>query len=148
MKKVKKINHNNIKNIVKEHFLNDNYLLPESKIDGIIKEYLSERDDFLDDESSLEDKTNFSKKTYEALIDMLDGLNEMVGDLEVIKEKEGNVLVYQDEYADEILGDVVRDLETIVDRINDLTELFKVEKRWKETGENSYSSDDDDLNYE
>lgn len=123
MKKVKKINHNNIKNIVKEHFLNDNYLLPESKIDSIIKEYLSERDDFLDDESALEDKVDFSKKTSNALIDMLDGLNEMVGDLEVIKEKEGNVLVYQDEYSDEILEVVIQDLERVVDRINDLTEL-------------------------
>lgn len=132
MKKVKKINHSNIKNIVKEHFLNDNYLLPESKIDSIIKEYLSERDDFLDDESALEDKMDFSKKTSNALRDMLDGLNEMVGDLEVIKEKEGNVLVYQDEYADEILEGVIQDLESIVDRINDLTEL----------------GDDEDLNYE
>jgi len=133
MKKVKKINHNNIKNIVKEHFLSDNNLLPESKIDSIIKEYLSERDDFLDDESALEDKMDFSKKTSNALRDMVDGINEMVGDLEVIKEKEGNVLVYQDEYADEILEDVVRDLETIVDRINDLTEI---------------GDDDIDLNYE
>lgn len=123
MKKVKKINQKNIKNIVKEHFLTDNYLLPESKIDSIIKEYLSERDDFLDDENALEDKMDFSKKTSDALSDMLDGLNEMVGDLEVIKEKEGNVLVYQDEYADEILEDVIQDLEKIVDRINDLTEL-------------------------
>jgi hypothetical protein len=123
MKKVKKINQKNIKNIVKEHFLTDNYLLPESKIDSIIKEYLSERDDFLDDENALEDKIDFSKKTSDALSDMLDGLNEMVGDLEVIKEKEGNVLVYQDEYADEILEDVIQDLEKIVDRINDLTEL-------------------------
>ena len=133
MKKVKKINHNNIKNIVKEHFLSDNNLLPESKIDSIIKEYLSERDDFLDDESALEDKMDFSEKTSNALRDMVDGINEMVGDLEVIKEKEGNVLVYQDEYADEILEDVVRDLETIVDRINDLTEI---------------GDDDIDLNYE
>lgn len=123
MKKVKKINHNNIKNIVKEHFLNDNYLLPESKIDSIIKEYLSERDDFLDDESALEDKVDFSEKTSNALRDMLDGLNEMVGDLEVIKEKEGNVLVYQDEYSDEILEGVIQDLERVVDSINDLTEL-------------------------
>jgi hypothetical protein len=137
MKKVKKINHNNIKNIVKEHFLNDNYLLPESKIDSIIKEYLSERDDFLDDESALEDKMDFSKKTSNALSDMLDGLNEMVGDLEVIKEKEGNVLVYQDEYADEILEDVIQDLERIVDRINGLTELGDDE-----------GLNDEDLNYE
>ena len=123
MKKVKKINHSNIKNIVKEHFLNEKYLLPESRIDSIINEYLSERDEYLDDENSLEDKTNFSSKTSNALGDMVEGINEMLGDLEVIKEKEGNVLVYQNEYSDEYLEDVIEDLVDIVDRISVLTEL-------------------------
>lgn len=122
MKKIKKISSNNIKNIVKEHFLEDS-LLPEHKIDSIIKEYLSEREDFLDNEEPIEDEYEFSSKTSEALLDMVDGLNEMVGDLEVIKEKEGNVLVYQDEYADEILEDIIQDLERVVGRISDLTEL-------------------------
>tara|TARA_R110000772_G_scaffold211122_1_gene321779 strand:- start:1141 stop:1554 length:414 start_codon:yes stop_codon:yes gene_type:complete len=132
MKKVKKINHSNIKNIVKEHFLNEKYLLPESRIDSIINEYLSERDEYLDDENSLEDKTNFSSKTSNALGDMVEGINEMLGDLEVIKEKEGNVLVYQNEYSDEYLEDVIEDLEDVVDRISALTEL----------------SDDEDLDYD
>ena len=132
MKRVKKINHNNIKNIVKEHFLSDNNLLPESRIDNIIKEYLSERDEYLDDENSLEDKTNFSSKTSNALGDMVEGINEMLGDLVVIKEKEGNVLVYPNEYSDEYLEDIIQDLERIVDRINNLTEL----------------GDNDDLDYE
>jgi len=123
MKKVKKISHTNIKNIVKSHFVNENNVLPESKIDSIIKEYLSERDDFLDDENALNDKTSFSTKTSNALGDMVEGINEMLGDLEVIKEKEGNVLVYQNEYSDEYLEDVIQDLEKIVDRIKDLTEL-------------------------
>lgn len=122
MKKIKKISSNNIKNIVKEHFLEDS-LLPEHKIDSIIKEYLSEREDFLDNEEPIEDEYEFSSKTSEALLDMVDGLNEMVGDLEVIKEKEGNVLVYQDEYTDEILEDIIQDLERVVGRISDLTEL-------------------------
>ena len=130
MKKVKKINHSNIKNIVKEHFLNEKYLLPESRIDSIINEYLSERDEYLDDENSLEDKTNFSSKTSNALGDMVEGINEMLGDLEVIKEKEGKV--YQNEYSDEYLEDVIEDLEDVVDRISALTEL----------------SDDEDLDYD
>ena len=95
MKKIKKISSNNIKNIVKEHFLEDS-LLPEHKIDTIIKEYLSERDDFLDNEESLQDEFEFSPKTSEALLDMVDGLSEMVDDLDIIKEKEGNVLVLDD----------------------------------------------------
>ena len=104
--------------------------MPESKIDNIIKEYLSERDEYLDD--PLEDKLDFSKKTSNALGDMVEGINEMLGDLEVIKEKEGNVLVYQNEYSDEYLEDVIEDLEGVVDRISALTEL----------------SDDEDLDYD
>jgi hypothetical protein len=127
MKKIKKISSNNIKNIVKEHFLEDS-LLPEHKIDTIIKEYLREREDFIGDDSPIKDEYEFSPKTSEALFDMVDGLNEMVGDLEVIKEKEGNVLVYhnsatREEYADEILEDIIQDLERVVDRISDLTEI-------------------------
>jgi len=39
MKRIKKISSKNIRNIVKEHFLDDS-TLPEHKIDSIIKEYL------------------------------------------------------------------------------------------------------------
>ena len=43
---------------------------------------------------------------------MTDGLSEMIDDLEVISEKEGNVLVNgSEEYADYILGEVLVDLE-------------------------------------
>mgnify|MGYP006908577276 FL=1 len=109
MKKIKKISSNNIKNIVKEHFLEDS-LLPEHKIDSIIKEYLLEREDFLDDEEPFKDK--LSPKSSEALLDMTDGLSEMIDDLEVISEKEGNVLVNgSEEYTDDILGEVLVDLE-------------------------------------
>lgn len=109
MKKIKKISSNSIKNIVKEHFLEES-LLPEHKIDSIIKEYLSEREDFLDDEEPFKDK--LSPKSSEALLDMTDGLSEMIDDLDVISEKEGNVLVSgSEEYTDDILGEVLVDLE-------------------------------------
>jgi|TARA_R110000823_G_scaffold211661_1_gene341911 hypothetical protein len=113
---------NKIKKIVKEQILEENFL-PEKKIDGIIKEYLSERNDFLDNEESLQDEYEFSPKTTEALLDMTDGLSEMIDDLDIIKEKEGNVLIYQNEYSDEYLEDIIQDLERVVGRINGLTEL-------------------------
>ena len=139
MKKVKKITSKGIKKLVKESFLEES-LLPEHKIDSIIKEYLSERDDFLDSEEPIKDEYKFSPKTSEALLDMVDGLSEMIDDLEVIKEKEGNVVIYTGEYADEYLEDVIQELEIVVGRINGLTEL----------GENERSNDDDfdGLNYE
>tara|TARA_R110000803_G_scaffold107830_2_gene175965 strand:- start:514 stop:912 length:399 start_codon:yes stop_codon:yes gene_type:complete len=122
MKKIKKISPNNIKNIVREHFLEDS-LLPEHKIDSIIKEYLSERDNFLDDEEFLDDEYEFSPKTNEALSDMVDGLNEMVEDLDIIKEKEGDVLVLEDTYADEYLGGLIMELKNVIKDIKLLTEL-------------------------
>ena len=122
MKKIKKINSNNIKNIVKEHFLEDS-LLPEHKIDNIIKEYLSERNDFLDNEESLQDEYEFSPKTTEALLDMTDGLSEMIDDLDIIKEKEGNVLVLDDTYADEYLQGLVMELKNVLEDIKLLTKI-------------------------
>jgi len=122
MKRIKKINSKNIKNIVKEHFLDDS-TLPEHKIDSIIKEYLSERDEILDDEYPLADEYEFSPKTSEALSDMADGLSEMLDDLEIIKEKEGNVIVYDDTYADEYLDDIMNKLEDLMHDIMFLTSL-------------------------
>jgi len=122
MKKIKKISPNNIKNIVREHFLEDS-LLPEHKIDSIIKEYLSERDNFLDDEEFLDDEYEFSPKTNEALSDMVDGLNEMVEDLDIIKEKEGDILVLENTYSDEYLGGLIMELKNVIKDIKLLTEL-------------------------
>jgi len=122
MKKIKKISPKNIKNIVREHFLEDS-LLPEHKIDSIIKEYLSERDDFIEDDSPIEDEYEFSPKTTEALSDMVDGLSEMIDDLDIIKEKEGNVLVMQDTYADEYLQGLIMELENVMEDIRTLTEI-------------------------
>lgn len=122
MKKIKKISPKNIKNIVREHFLEDS-LLPEHKIDNIIKEYLSERDDFIEDDSPIEDEYEFSPKTSEALSDMVDGLSEMIDDLDIIKEKEGNVLVMEDTYADEYLQGLIMELKNVMEDIRTLTEI-------------------------
>jgi hypothetical protein len=95
--------------------------LSENRIDGIIKEYLIEREEFLDNE--FEDGLEFSPKTKEALTDMVIGLNEMVADLDIIKEKEGNVLLFTDVYADEYLTDVIKKLNDVIDDINNTTSL-------------------------
>ena len=122
MKKIKKISSNSIKNIVKEHFLEDS-LLPEHKIDNIIKEYLSEREDFLDDEESLSDGYELSPKSREAILDMADGLSEMIDDLDIISEKEGNVLLNGgEEYTDDILEEVLVDLEEALNKLKRLTD--------------------------
>jgi hypothetical protein len=122
MKKINKISSKNLKNIVKNRFLDENSL-PEHKIDSIIREYLNERDDYLDEDDYLGDKYEFSPKSNEALTDMVDGLTEMLDDLEIIKEKEGDVLVLTDVYADEYLNGVIRDLQDVMDDLKYLAEL-------------------------
>lgn len=121
MKNIKKINSKKIRNIVKEHFLDDS-TLPEHKIDNIIREYLFEREDMLGDDI-IEDEYEFSPKTNEALTDMVDGLGEMLDDLEIIKEKEGDVLVFNDVYVDEYLTGIISDLNDLMEDIKFLTEL-------------------------
>lgn len=121
MKNIKKINSKKIRNIVKEHFLDDS-TLPEHKIDNIIREYLFEREDMLGDDI-IEDEYEFSPKTNEALTDMVDGLGEMSDDLEIIKEKEGDVLVFNDVYVDEYLTGIISDLNDLMEDIKFLTEL-------------------------
>jgi hypothetical protein len=118
----KKIKIKNIRNIIKNSFSED-IDLPASKIDSIIKEYLFEREEIMDDESFFGDEYDFSPKTVEALTDMVDGLSEMLGDLDVIKEKEGNVLVLQDVYADEYINNITKTLEDIIDDLKHLSEL-------------------------
>jgi hypothetical protein len=95
--------------------------LSENRIDGIIKEYLIEREEFLDDQ--FEDELEFSPKTKEALTDMVLGLTEMIGDLEIIKEKEGNVLLFTDVYADEHLDGIITKINDVVEEINNVTNL-------------------------
>lgn len=122
MKKIKKISSKNLKNMVKERFLEENSL-PEHKIDSIIKEYLVERDEYLTNDDYFEEKYEFSPKSTQALVDMVDGLGEMLDDLEIIKEKEGDVLVLTDVYADEYLNGVIRDLQDVMDDLKYLAEL-------------------------
>jgi len=119
-KKVK-INSKGISKMLKKHLRDSIGDVPENKIDSILREYLLEREESMD--LPLEDEHEFSAKTIEAIEDMVDGLSEMVSDLEIIGEKEGNVLVdgtdyYADDFIHEIvltLGDVIGWLESLKD---------------------------------
>lgn len=111
MKKV--INTEKLREMVKDRLLGDGGLVPEHRINRIIKEYLSERNEFLDDETPIEDVYEFKPRTQKALEDMSEGLEEMIGDLELIKEKENNVLVDTDVYADGFINDMVSSLEGV-----------------------------------
>jgi hypothetical protein len=123
MRKVKKIGSSGIKNLVKKHFSDNNVFLPEHKIDDIIKEYLFERS--TNDVSDFEEKTSFSPKSVEAIQEIIISLLEIKDDLEIIMEKESDVLVYNDQYADEVLSYHVRDLGDLIDDLEDMIDVTK-----------------------
>lgn len=109
MKKIKKINQKNIKNILKNH-LTDDVFLPEHRIDSIIKEYLLERNE----NTIYDDKYEFSPKSLEILSQSLDNLYDIKDDLEVIKEKEADVLILTNVYCDDYVNNVVGNLEKVI----------------------------------
>lgn len=108
-----------MKNNRKNRFKSD-YILPEHKIDNIIKEYLREREEFLGLDEPIVDEYKFSSKTSDAISDMIDGLSEMVDDMDIIKEKEGNVIVFGDVYTSDHLEKVINKLNTVISELKKL----------------------------
>lgn len=121
--KKKKIDTESLSKIVKDRLLGDGGLIPEHKINRIIKDYLSERAEFLDDDTPIADKYEFTPRTQKAFDAMSDGLEEMIGDLEVIKQRESDVLIETDVYADEYLTNLISDLESIKEDMRGLKDL-------------------------
>lgn len=119
MKSIKKIKKSNISNIIKKN-LSDEFLLSEDKIDSIIKEYLLERNVFLYDQN---DRLEFTKKTKNNLSNITDNISEIMGNLQIIKDSEGDVLVYNDVYSDEIITNIINQLNDVRDDIYFLSQL-------------------------
>jgi hypothetical protein len=130
MKKIKRIGTKNIKNYIKEHFSDDSFLLPEHKIDSIIKEYLSERTESLGDSyiDTYEEKRTLSPTSIELIEDMILTLTEMKSDLEIIQDKESDVLLYKEQYADEIIEYSLKDIKDFIEGLEDIIELTKEKK--------------------
>jgi hypothetical protein len=119
----RRINTEKLSEMVKDRLLGDGGLIPEHRINKIIKDYLSERREFLDDDTPIEDKYEFTPRTKKAFEDMSEGLEEMIGDLEVIKQRESDVLVDVDVYADEYISNMVSNLEAIKEDLLFLKDL-------------------------
>lgn len=120
------VNNKGLKNIIQKS-LGNKLTLSENRIDSIIKEYLLERSedtDYLD----YEEKTEFSPKSIDAIEDMISGLKEIVGDMEIIKDKEGDVMIFEDQYADEILSYHIRDIQSTIDDLEDIVNNMKSNK--------------------
>lgn len=119
----RRINTEKLSEMVKDRLLGDGGLIPEHRINKIIKDYLSERREFLDDDTPIGDKYEFTPRTKKAFEDMSEGLEEMIGDLEVIKQRESDVLVDVDVYADEHISNMVSNLEAIKEDLSFLKDL-------------------------
>lgn len=125
MKRVEKINSKKIKKIVKEHFSEDDFLLPENKIDSIIKEYLSKRIINEDDFVPTERKIGLNPKSKEVIEDIILNLNEIRDDLELIKEMESDVLIYENKYADEVIDYKLNELSKVIKGLEEIIEVTK-----------------------
>ena len=121
MGNIKKIDSSSIKKIVKKHFTDNDFLIPEHKVDNIIKEYLFERSD--SENNGYGNKLNFSKNSLEVLQDIILTLSEIKDDLEIIMEKESDVLVYVDQYADEVMNNYIMDLNNIINGLEDISQI-------------------------
>jgi len=118
------MNNTKVVDIVMETLERDGVFVSKSKIDSAIKGYLAEREEILlDDKSNIEDSYSFGPETQIAFNDMIGGLNDTIDDLNIIKIKEGDVLVLVDEYSDEYLEDTISDLESVVERLEFLKGL-------------------------
>ena len=121
--KMIKNNNTNVVNQVMETLERDG-VFTKSKIDSAIDGYLVEREEMLlDDESHLEDSYRFGPETNVAFGEMIGGLNDTVEDLNIVRVKEGDVLVDTDSYSDEYLEDIINDLESVIERLEYLKGL-------------------------
>lgn len=121
MKNIKKIKKSSISKLVKKN-LSDEFLVSENRIDDIIKEYLFERSGFLYDQNQ-NDVLEFTTKTIKNLSNISDNLLDIISSLQIIKDKEGDVLVYTDVYSDEIISNIINYLIDVRDDIDFLTQL-------------------------
>ncbi len=128
---MKKIGTDKIRKIVKEHFYDEDFLLPEGKIDSIIKEYLQERTEFVENE----EKKSFSPKSVDAIEEIITNLSEIVDDLEVIKEKESDVILQKNKYTDEIFENYLNDVNKLIKGLSNIVEITKNKKSNKDLGE-------------
>lgn len=104
--------------------INKEPLLSEKKIDKIIKKYLLEREEVNDDYN--EELEDFSEDTKEVFNGMIEGLGEVLVDLDFIKNKEGDVKIYKKYnkhlYADNHLNTLINKLEDVINELSFLVE--------------------------
>lgn len=125
MKKKIRLNNDKVKKLVTEKLRQDGAFIQETKIDKAIKQYLIERTENKDPESTPE-ATVFSEKAKKTLNDMAIALTDIVEDLRIIQTKEPDVLIemYPNEiYSEPYLEELIYDVESVLEHIEYLHSL-------------------------
>lgn len=125
MKKKVRLSNDKVKKIVTEKLRQDGTFVHESKIDMAIKKYLIERQDNTGNDEA-ESVMSFSSEANKSFEQMIEGLYEMVEDLEIIKTKESDVLVDthpEETYSETYLTEVIMTIEQIIDGLEYLRGL-------------------------
>lgn len=94
-----------------------------SKIDSVIRKYLVEREDVLLNNTNEDDIYNFTEETKKTFGDMVSGLTDTIDDLEIIKMKEGDVVIDEDFYAEDHIGEIIDFIESVIDKLEYLKDL-------------------------
>jgi hypothetical protein len=119
MRKVK-MNSGSLTNIVRETLRRSGVTVSESKIDSVIKQYMIERE-----ENPIYGEpivNQFEEKTVTVLDDMIVGLEEMISDLEIIKLKEGDILI-DETNSEEYINTIIDELDGIQIKLRRLKSL-------------------------
>lgn len=103
---------NKIKSIIKDNLIIKKKI-SENRLDSIIKEYLLERNNY-------DEKTKFSKKSIDSLEEIVSNLNDIVEDLEIIKEKEGDTILFENKYTDDLFENHITDIKKKIKSLQDI----------------------------
>lgn len=98
MKKKIKLNKKNLKTLINESFNEDSFTLDEDKLDKIIKNYLLESSETYEiNEKTVSNTTNEIISEFESQID------DFIGEIGLMNDIDGDILLENKEYLDEKL---------------------------------------------
>lgn len=108
MTKKIKLNEKNIKTLINEGLGGDNFSLDSEKIDKIIKKYLLERSEDVEyEEKTISDTTISILREFESQID------DFMEEIDLINEKDGDILLENHVYMDEKLISLSKNLKNV-----------------------------------
>lgn len=113
------MNNKGVSNLVRETLKRSGVTVSSDRLDETIRQYMIEREE-LDNEVMF---NKFDTKTIITINDMVDGLNEIITDLNIIKTKDGDVYVDDEIKTEDYIEQIVDELSDIQSKLNKLKGL-------------------------